>query len=248
MYTNVQHAVYLDEDPEWRDAKRTAARLEKETPANPPPPISREAMLASRAQLRRNPTADLYLAMLWAFAARAGDVSGLNAEDVKIDATPDGSHTARVALTIRRGKGAKRSGPYIAASTMEDSDARELQRLVQQTSTGQRIFRTTAQIRAAVRAALKQWDARAALPSLRSGAARHLAATGMPEADLARLLGHRSIDTLRRYLGYAENLTIDTRRTQRGTRLLHAPAGPELPKEAATARASGVDAPQSLTS
>jgi integrase len=245
MYTNAHHGINLDDDPEWRDAKKSAARFEKETPADPPPPIPREGVLESRKHLQKNPMAELFLAMLWAFAARAGDIAGLNHEDVKITLPAPGT-LAQVALTIRRGKGAKRSGPYVAASTMEATDARELHRLVQQTNTGERIFKATTTLRAAVRTALKHWHPRAALPSLRSGAARHLATSGMPEADLARLLGHRSIDTLRRYLGYADNLTAEARRTQAGTARLHTAArkhhesgGPPTTSAEGTEAASG---------
>jgi integrase len=89
-----------------------------------------------------------------------------------------------VAMTIRKGKGARFRGPYGVASAVSKENREK---------------------------SAPQW-----VPSIRKGAARHLAAAGVPETDIARLMGHSRLDTLRRYLGYSKHLTTDAIKAQKG--------------------------------
>jgi integrase len=212
LYSNVQTAINLDTWPEFRAAKRAAIRFEKEIPAQPPPPLNYEQTMAARKHLRTDQRAELFLAMLWAFAARAGDIGGLNGEDVQMEDL--NSATVKIAITIRRGKGARFRGPYVSASVMDKDMARELQRAILASPKDRRIFPDATKLRQKVRSAIKTILPQAALPSIRKGSARHLAQLGVPEADIARLMGHKNLDTLRRYLGYADNPTIESRQLQ----------------------------------
>jgi len=219
MYTTEAEAVDLAQDPEWRAATRYAKRMEKETPCTPPPPLTFEQMQKARALLRHQPQAEMLLVLMWALAARASDVCGINAQDVHLK-RPD-----RFSCTIRRGKGAKFRGPYPAATTLSPDDYGDLMKLLSQRRPDERLLTQQDALRNAVRKAIKEVAPGASLPSVRKGAARHMIECGMSEKAVMALLGHTRTDTFRRYLGYAEHLTREARRAQRQTRCLQEPAG-----------------------
>lgn len=60
-----------------------------------------------------------------------------------------------------------------------------------------------------MREAIKAVNSEAALPSLRKGATRRLAAWGLPEGMLMRITGHRRLETLRQYLGFGQQATAE---------------------------------------
>jgi integrase len=220
LYTNQTNSIDLSEDPEWRAATKTANRLERETPSKPPPPLTYQQYLRVKKALQGSPRALLFFNLLWAFAARAGDIGGMKCEDVTTQGEMKDGLIA-IAMTIRRGKGARFRGPYGVASAMLQEDAAQLTRQLNE-STG-RLFPDAQDMKLQVRNAVKGVCAEASLPSVRKGAARHLAQMGVPEADIARLMGHTRLDTLRRYLGYSTNLTNDARKAQQGAALLQRP-------------------------
>jgi integrase len=230
LYTNVATPIDLDRDPEWRAAKKGALKFKNETPPNPPPPLNITEYEKARAELQHLPKARLLLSMLWAFAARAGDITGLVPEDIIIGKeTPAG--LTKIALTVRRGKGATFRGPYPLASMIRRVDAQELRQWMAQTPANTRVFSETTSLKNAVRAALKKCNSAASLPSIRKGAARHLAQTGMAEEDLMQLLGHTQRDTTRKYLGHGQQLTSNQRRAQRQTGSLQSGGPPLSPAE-----------------
>lgn len=234
LYTNVAEPIAIDKDPEWRAAKKGALKFKNETPPNPPPPISYGEYMTARNNLRSDPKAALLLAMLWAFAARSGDITGLTPECINIgEETQDG--LGKLAITIRRGKGACFRGPYPIASMMQRNDLNELRRWLAQTPKTKRIFEETTTLKNRVRRAIQTGNPAASLPSVRKGAARHLAATGMTEEELMQVLGHTRIETTRQYLGYSEHLTANQRRAQERTRALQCP-GPQTTTAGETGR------------
>jgi integrase len=230
LYTNVATPIELDKDPEWRQAKRAASRFRSETPPEPPPPIDKTQYEAARALLNADPKAQLLLTMLWAFAGRAGDITGLTPQNINLGRKTSNGLT-RIALTIRRGKGAFFRGPYPIASTMKPTDIQELQRWMGQTEPTRRIFSDTTTLKTRVRRALQKILPKASLPSIRKGAARHLAGTGMAEADLMQLLGHTRLETTRQYLGYGEHLTANQRRAQTQTGALQSDGLPQTSED-----------------
>jgi integrase len=223
LYTNQLRGVNLDAFPEWRQAKRTAVRYEKEVPPNPPPPLSPGQFEKLLQSLAHNPRARLFATLLWSFAARAGDIGGLRRQAVQENGrTQTGDY--KVTFTYRTGKGTRFRGPYDAPSVLKAEDMAELQRAMIQVAEADRIFPDTTSLRTAIRHKMKEIDQRLSLPSVRKGSARHMAKMGMPEADIARIMGHTTVDTLRRYLGYGENPTIEAHNLQeRLGRLQHKP-------------------------
>lgn len=112
-----------------------------------------------------------------------------------------------ITVTMYENKGARFRGPYPVASQVGREDASVLQQLLQQRRPDQRLFAHADRCGTRIRAALRDVNPQAALPSVRKGAARHMAASGVPEEQIMRLTGHTKADTLRRYLGYGLQLT-----------------------------------------
>ncbi len=214
LYTAEPLPIDVGQHPEWRAATATCRRMDNETPPAPPPPITKDQYALARKHLRTEPQAEAFLALMWSFAARAADVAGLNAGDVVLESR------GRVAATMRRGKGAKFRGPYPVASTASQEDLALFRRVLAPRRHAERMFAGVPAIRRAITQALTKVLPGSALPSVRKGAARHLVTSGAPEEEVARLTGHTRLDTLRRYLGYAEVLTAEARAAQERTRPL----------------------------
>lgn len=212
LYTD-QDPIDLAVYPEWRAAKKTAIRYEKEVPPNPPPPITRDQFEAARATLFGDTRAWLFLTLLWRFAARGGDIAGLNAQDVTLGDTARSGHV-KITLTIRRGKGARFRGPYPSPSVLTPPEASQLQHLLAPLMPTDRLFPDASRLSNRCRGAIKTVLPAASIPSVRKGAARDLAARGIPEQEIARIMGHKNLDTLRKYLGYGENSTVETTELQ----------------------------------
>lgn len=222
LYTNQKKGIRLTDCPEWREAVAGAQLQERQSIPEPPTPIAIAQMQKVYKDLKaRHPPAALFLKMMWMFAARPGDILSLRARDLTFG-TPDAQGNLPTTLTIREGKGAKFRGPYPVASILERSDASLVQKMVTQTRPSQKIFQECERLRGMVRTALKQACPTAALPSIRKGAVRHLARQGVPESQMMRMTGHTRTDTLKRYLGYGLQLTMEGAEAQaNASQLLH---------------------------
>lgn len=208
MYTTQCDGIDLSTSPEFRAAASAARRFEREAETHPPAPLHVDEMNAAYKELcRTHPTAALYLRLTWHCAARAGDTGSILTRDVHISELSETSPTALVSITIRYGKGAKFRGPYAVGTRLQRADAALLLKLVHSRRPTQRLFADVKALRDQVRVAIRKANPKAALPSIRKGSARHMAAHGVSESDLMRITGHTRPDTLRRYLGYGLQLT-----------------------------------------
>eukprot|EP00796_Vickermania_ingenoplastis_P012665 gene12665-biopygen9305 len=209
LYTNQKTPIDLRLFPEWLQALTGTRRFERQSIPQPPAPLTRSEYDVAYRLLRENPTAQVFLAIMWACAARPGDIDQLRARDVHIGESLSPG-TVRFQLTIRRGKGARFRGPYVIPSVLSRQDASLLQGLLSRLATpDSRLFTDPTGVRIAVRRAIQSANSAAALPSLRKGAARALADGGMSEEALMRITGHTRVDTLRRYLGYGLHTTAE---------------------------------------
>ncbi|ORC90012.1 TATE DNA Transposon [Trypanosoma theileri] len=170
---------------------------------------------AHRVLARECPHAALFLMMMWCSAARAGDIGSLHAADVRVEPVTGGAkNMARLTMTMRYGKGARFRGTYPVGAVIPREDASFLRHLLCQRLPHQRLFQDVTELRNRVRQALRSENPLSALPSVRKGATRHLAAQGMSEEHLMRMTGHTGIDTLRRYLGYGLQMTREAEHAQ----------------------------------
>ncbi|KAH9586250.1 hypothetical protein LSM04_002631 [Trypanosoma melophagium] len=137
--------------------------------------------------------------MIWCSAARAGDIGSLHAEDVRIGpltgerTNSNSNNMARLTMTMRR---ASPATPF------------------SQRMPNQRLLQDDAELRNRVRQALRNENPPSALPSIRKGATRHLAAQGVSEEEPMHLTGHTRADTLQRYLDYGLQLTREAETAQ----------------------------------
>eukprot|EP00796_Vickermania_ingenoplastis_P007124 gene7124-biopygen4385 len=216
--------VRLSAYPEWNAAVRTVKRLEREMDPDPPEPITFGQYTSAVKGLRRfSPRAALFLSMMWAMASRAGDISGLRQKDVTLATSvrPDG--TVAVGVEQKVGKGTRFRGTYWPASTLLQEEAAELRRAMSLVSPNQRLFRDHEILKDHIRKALHRENRASALPSVRKGAVRHLAQQGVSEGDLMRLMGHKRVETLYRYLGHGLPVTQEAVAAQDAAARVHRP-------------------------
>eukprot|EP00796_Vickermania_ingenoplastis_P004534 gene4534-biopygen2554 len=114
LYTTESRGVYLSEFPGGGPPK-TVKRLERETDTGGPAPITFTQYKKAVADLRRtSPKAALYLSMMWALAARAGDIGSLRAKDITLEMQPrqDGTHSLGIVQRFGKEPGFEgRTGP-----------------------------------------------------------------------------------------------------------------------------------------
>ncbi|KAK7199369.1 Phage integrase family [Novymonas esmeraldas] len=232
LYSTHRRGIRLQDDPEWRNAFGTVQRYTKESVPDAPPFVTLREARAVLARLKGgHARAALFLAMMWGFAARAGDISTLRCKDVTIfqdTTTPsethsgdtggtaasvllaDGAPGVRVCLTVRRGKGTKKRGPYPIPSVLTRELAATLQQMLTQRRPAEELFAPyKKELRKVVAFELGKEKRGAQLPSVRKGALRCMADAGVPIKDLMTLSGHTKHATLLRYLGYGQQPTVE---------------------------------------
>eukprot|EP00796_Vickermania_ingenoplastis_P006394 gene6394-biopygen4065 len=78
---------------------------ERESEADPPAPLTIDQYEKARKELAKiNPEAELYLTMLWMFAARPADITRLRVRSIAFS-EPDANRNIPTQITIREGKG-----------------------------------------------------------------------------------------------------------------------------------------------
>eukprot|EP00796_Vickermania_ingenoplastis_P007160 gene7160-biopygen4392 len=208
LYTTQQKRILLTDYPEWKSATAAIKRLEREMQTSPPSPITRTQCHQAIQSLRtRSPRAALFLAMMWALAARAGDVACLRPIDVSLKNTIREDGTVSLGIEQSQGKGARFRGTYWPASILHQEEATKLRHAMAKVGRMQLIFHDHLELRTLIRTALRLENRESALPSVRKGAIRHLAEQGLSEDTLMRLTGHKRVETLYRYLGRGLPLT-----------------------------------------
>jgi integrase len=208
MYTREGKGWDIAEQAEWRAAQLHAGVLARREGGDPPPPITYAQCRKAREELLHEPLAQLFLDLIWALAARPGDVGGLKKKDIKLSEAAKGDELVKLTATVRVGKGAKFRGPYPVPTTIRPQTAEALSKALNDLEPQARLFPAAAKQKAAVKAAIEKVCPQLKLPSIRKGAARHLAESGMDTAQLGQMLGHTRATTTTIYLGYGE-ATLD---------------------------------------
>lgn len=225
IYSLEREGIHLKNYPEWNAAKKTIVRMMRESPSDPAAPVTFVQVEEAKRSLQTScPRAALFLGMMWALAARAGDIASLRKRDVTLETTsrPDGMFGITIAQ--RYGKGARFRGTYGMRSTLRREEAAELERLLHQRLAKDRLFEDHDDLRDRIRAALRRENRESALTSVRRGAVQHLAAQGVPTEELMKLTGHRRKETLDIYLGYGRHRTLEDAHAQDSAAQLHHPA------------------------
>ncbi|MDP3759202.1 MAG: hypothetical protein Q8R01_01640, partial [Ramlibacter sp.] len=113
LYTNIVQPIDLRSDVAFAAASKRAQHLARVAA----PPAPNNATLPAAVLVRvvtelRDAPARLLLQLLWAFAARAGDMRQVCGTDVLVSRSSSSAVAADAAVTFRFGKGAAFWGPY----------------------------------------------------------------------------------------------------------------------------------------
>lgn len=224
LYTTEKKGILLARYPEWRAAQTTIRRMERQMDPQAYPPVTWSQYQEALKGLRtRCPMAAVYLAMMWALAARAGDIDCLRRMDVTLKNETKGDGTVPLGVTQKFGKGTRFRGTYWPASNIPEEEAAELRKIMHSRKAKERLFSADADMRTIVRKALQSVNRKSALPSIRRGAIQHLAQQGLPEETLMRLTGHTRLETLYRYIGHGHPITPEAVAAQERVSRLHHP-------------------------
>jgi len=224
LYTTEKKGILLTHYPEWRAAQTTIRRMEREMDPQAYPPVNWSEYQGALKRLRiRCPKAAVFLAMMWALAARAGDIDCLRSMDVQLTGETKEDGTVPLSVTQKFGKGTRFRGTYWPASNIPLEEAAELRRIMHRKKPKERLFPPEEDMRTIVREALRSENRRSALPSIRRGAIQHLAKQGLPEETLMRLTGHTRLETLYRYIGHGRPITKEAVAAQERVSRLHRP-------------------------
>jgi len=225
LYTKERTGYDMAQHAEWKAASAGVGILTKSAPTDPPLPITYEQYQKARKIGAKTPTVVLFVDMMWALAARAGDVAGLRKEDIYVGSTQASTggqqQLAELTVTIRRGKGARFRGPYPIATMATEETADTLRKALAELKPGERLFQDAKGMKKAAKELLQSIHPRIMLPSIRKGAARQLAESGATLEQLGQILGHTRKTTTQIYLGFGAQISGDLARTRTKTASLH---------------------------
>lgn len=151
------------------------------------------------------------LLLMWATAARVGDILQLAHEDLSVD------HLGSVTMTFSRGKAVKIRGPYTVATTqLPTTNLQLLKRLWDPSRGAAPLFAdmTAAHLLPTFRLVEPRLEAK----SIRRGALQQMARHGVPMDVLMTYSGHLKEKTLLRYLRWGREAKAQhTSMAQAGT-------------------------------
>lgn len=206
LYSNQKFAIELGEDPMWRYAMAIWRLKSQQNQPHGQTVVTAdsiaEAVLATEPTDLRTKAA---LILQWFLAARAGDVLKLRKEDVKIE-------NANIMATFRHAKTVAKRGSYTVKSAINDNlllnTLKEYLELIPNEKDAM-IFPPTGLLGLSIprqeermRQALKFKDPALTTRSIRRGALQAMSLQGVDADTLMQFSGHKSKDTLLRYLDH----------------------------------------------
>jgi integrase len=199
--------VTLSLDTEWKDATRAIRHYSALVTKTTQPAVTREHAVTAIDAARDDPPLQVLIILMWACAARPGDISQLEKQQLVVHEAQTGSHT-KVSILFTRGKVLKVLDPYTIHTAVPETWAAIL-RVYQSQSMHKfllhlplkrdrdDLFRRGREL---LRLSSPSYDLRA----IRRGAAQTLARDGVPMSTILLFTRHTSLTTLRRYLGFGQ--------------------------------------------
>lgn len=218
VYTDSPVPIRLVLSPAWRDALRNTEMRAKESEGQSPPASTLHQVQAAVSKCL-NPETRVAMMLAWLTAARCGCILQLKRQDVAL--APDRSLT----VTFRRGKGVKFRGPYTVPTLAPVEWMPALRRWLDSCSPLHFLFPADSVAHRCAKGRLIMLALRSVDPSLnqraiRRGALQHMARAGVPIEDLMVFSGHKSRDTLNRYLRWGLDAEVTAQHTRVAARLL----------------------------
>lgn len=204
LYCNVSQPILLAQDLHWREAVAKAGKLARESEkVNAPLALTKD-----QYETVRSTTSDMqkrmFLTIAWRTCSRFGCAAQLRREDLRLEGR-------LLTVTFRRGKGVTFRGPYSVHTTLTEAESQDLATyLAENKAAEERNLFPSKTIAVDTRDRMRTVDKNLTQRAVRRGALQALAAVGTDEATLMLFSGHRSVDTLRRYLDWGRVRSGDT--------------------------------------
>ena len=179
-------------DPFWSLSMRTREMEAKEEKPDQPHPATADQVFEAIHKTKDDAVAAALL-LGWLTASRLGCILQLAKEDIAVSANT-------LAVTFRRGKGVRASGPYtVHTAPIPAKFRKRWESYIATRKTAMFPRRLTG---ASLKLALREVSPKLEQRSIRRGALQLMAANNTDEATLMRFSGHRRVETLRRYLNW----------------------------------------------
>lgn len=192
IYRAYAPVIKLAEVPEWSLSMRARQiSCREEIPVQPQAAVEEQVMKAIASTSDDAAAAALLLG--WLTASRLGCILQLHTEDVVVT-------EAKLAVTFRRGKGVRASGPYTVHTAPIPQQL--LPRFLRHLESRDRVLFPRRLTGATLKEALRTVDTALEQRSIRRGALQAMARKGVSEELLMRFSGHKRVETLRRYLNW----------------------------------------------
>jgi ubiquitin C-terminal hydrolase len=200
LYSNSPIGFRMGEAPFFTDAMRAAQLVANEEMVGSQPAATVEEMVDA-VNLAPDVAVRVALALTWCCAGRVGDVLKLQRRDVQLD--PQFLTNGAMLITFARGKGALLGQPYTVPTLCLEEWRPMVLQYLNSTQPNAWVFPGGTQtfgvlVNLALRTANPNYSVRA----IRRGALQAMAADGAPDAVLVIFSGHKSADTLHRYLNW----------------------------------------------
>lgn len=194
---NVNYSVTLNSLPVWRNAREAWKRLAIQSQ-----PLNQAAASAEQIQealaLTNDKDLRAFLMLLWISCGRKGDIAQLKKGNIKLE--PNGA----VTFFIEQGKGVlANQAKYRVPSHCPRIWFQELQEFINRQRAARSFLfrRSLAKSNEAINC-LREVDPNLSCRAVRRGSLQTMAAAKVEEETLRILSGHKSIQTLRRYLDF----------------------------------------------
>eukprot|EP00760_Papus_ankaliazontas_P026207 PhM_4_TR3017/c2_g5_i3/m.89411 len=199
-------SIQLSVDQQWKDAQRAVKHFASLESSPTRPTMSKDGAQATISRLDHDVAMQMFLCVMWACAARPGDVLQLKRANVQVHSSQQGN-TATSAL-FNEGKVLKTIDPYTVHTVLPDPWAAKLRSFISSSSSSYLFDLPTLaartqflkQARLEVRVTNPLYDLRA----VRRGAAQALAADGISLSTVMLFTRHATVGMLRRYLGFGQ--------------------------------------------
>ena len=214
-------AVKLSHDQEWRDACCHIRRKARRTMRTGLPSVS-EAEIVKMIETAKDPEVKAILILIWACAARSGDVSQLKTAGITLGPTvekPQRGRRTNLSVFFERGKVIGKIDPYHIHTAIPEMWTEWLRDFVTERKASIYLFQMPSKaarerfldrVREHVRTVAPRCDLRA----LRRGSAQNMAEKGLALTTIMQFTKHTDLPMLRRYLRFGKTVSEEVTRCQ----------------------------------
>ena len=241
LYTNSPVSFQLGREPVFRDAMKAASLASNEQQQEQPAATSDE--LQHMVEAAPDAGTKLALVLTWICGGRLGDVLHLIRKEVMLSS--DFATSGLMQVQFARGKGARFNQPYTVSTFCPELWRALTMQMLERAGPrdwlfpgGEKVFGQLC--RMAVRTVCPAYSVK----SLRRGALQLLAKSGATDETLTSFSGHKSVDTLKRYLNWGKDFTQRVNNAQQIAEAMFGAshAGPQ-PNAASGQEPGGLPAP-----